>query len=213
MPEGVRPMPEDDTNPEAQQYVHELMERASRHASDQEEEEEEEYWGASQDSGAALNPTNVWGTKRDNKQRIKGLCTGALESFLVSNFARLHWFKHLKERPQTDKSTSSSLNSQTDGFKLHQSSAHISLQSSKINNYCLCERAYHQNHSTNLPRKGIIILRFVYSPVMNECHHWTNSWALSLRLNNSPKTLLPDLNDQCIPPQTLSPLPKNPVKS
>ena len=41
MPEGVRPMPAEDQNPEAQQYVNELMERASQSAEDQEEEEEE----------------------------------------------------------------------------------------------------------------------------------------------------------------------------
>ena len=41
MPEGVRPMPVEEQNPEAQQYVNELMERASQSAEDQEEEEEE----------------------------------------------------------------------------------------------------------------------------------------------------------------------------
>ena len=41
MPEGVRPQPADEANPEAQQYVNELMERASQSAEDQEEEEEE----------------------------------------------------------------------------------------------------------------------------------------------------------------------------
>ena len=41
MPEGVKPMPAEEQNPEAQQYVNELMERASQSAEDQEEEEEE----------------------------------------------------------------------------------------------------------------------------------------------------------------------------
>ena len=43
MPEGVRPMPEDGQEAQAQEYVNELMDRASADA-DAEEEEEDVNW-------------------------------------------------------------------------------------------------------------------------------------------------------------------------